>query len=653
MASMTDDDFQAWLDAHGGEIARDDKTKEIPDPTGGIDDTGKPRRTTVVDSTIVKAKDGSTIELRRNPGPAGEAGGVPGYEVVNRNDKPASTRAEKPSSVQVEGTPDSSKPGGFDNERPVKASHWPDGRVTYEPLTPAETEEWRKSRERSRNPGGITDAEQGQAAKEAAAAAKPVIREHNGALVSVAPDGTVTTIAAAAPKEGRAVVNGVLYEKQPDNTWKPVAGTDRVTAGGVVYEKGADGQYKPVAGKTAPTRYTINGNVWEVVEGEDGKATLRKLPKEGERPLPSRWSGWQPDTAKPDAGLSDRTVEIRKAVETGDLTPEEGQTILTEAADAIKASREHEKNQEAIRQAQTQTATTERGQDVSLADQRMSSATSGFQTALQTTAEGNKYLPKGSSLGYEALMASLGVQRMHAAQMGGLATPGRTNPNQPYVGPAGPANPNQPVPPVGAPASVGQAAAPAAPAPPIVSSAPPAAMQPVAPPAAGAPPPPLPAPIFRPPPMDPGQAVVPPPPPPSPLSLTGTPSQQAGQLAQQAALSAAGGNPALMSQPMAPPTAQPPEAPPPVAPPGPPAMAPPAPEAGPPQSSLFNPTLSFNFDQQGAPMPAAVASVAPQPGGQPGAPGAPQWGAADTEDALRRAGVPESVILQARQHFFG
>src|SRR4030095_9587737 len=63
-------------------------------------------------------------------------------------------------SIQIEGTPDPNAPGGFDNERPRKVTRGANGEeVKVEPLSAAEMKDWRESRERSRNPGGLTDAD--------------------------------------------------------------------------------------------------------------------------------------------------------------------------------------------------------------------------------------------------------------------------------------------------------------------------------------------------------------------------------------------------------------------------------------------------------------------------------------------------------------
>jgi hypothetical protein len=59
--------------------------------------------------------------------------------------------------IQIEGTPNGQ---GFDNERPVMVTRDASGKITESrPLTPAEEKDWRENRERSRNPGGKTDAE--------------------------------------------------------------------------------------------------------------------------------------------------------------------------------------------------------------------------------------------------------------------------------------------------------------------------------------------------------------------------------------------------------------------------------------------------------------------------------------------------------------
>ena len=61
---------------------------------------------------------------------------------------------------QVEGTPDPTAPGGFNNEQPRNVWRNADGQEIWaEPLSPAEMDAWRENRERSRNPGQKTDTE--------------------------------------------------------------------------------------------------------------------------------------------------------------------------------------------------------------------------------------------------------------------------------------------------------------------------------------------------------------------------------------------------------------------------------------------------------------------------------------------------------------
>lgn len=63
--------------------------------------------------------------------------------------------------VQIEGTPDPGKQGGFDNERPVKVTRDAKGNQVglAVPLTGKDLEDWRTDREKSRNPGNKTDKE--------------------------------------------------------------------------------------------------------------------------------------------------------------------------------------------------------------------------------------------------------------------------------------------------------------------------------------------------------------------------------------------------------------------------------------------------------------------------------------------------------------
>lgn len=140
------------------------------------------------------------------------------------------------STTQTEGTP--LPGGGFDNERPLMVTRGPDGKVIESrELTPSEMTEWRNNRERSRNPGGKTDAEVRADAD----------RNKPGAP-TLKPDGKGGTIAVQQMPDGS--IKTTPLPDVPSDKPSP----ERVTVNGVVYERGADGTYKPAAGIPAPTR---------------------------------------------------------------------------------------------------------------------------------------------------------------------------------------------------------------------------------------------------------------------------------------------------------------------------------------------------------------------------------------------------------------
>ena len=78
----------------------------------------------------------------------------PAPKPATTNTSTASPSVPPGSIPQIEGTPIPGKPGQFDNTQPIRVWHTPDGRVIYEPLTPAEVLDW----ERKKN-GGKTNAE--------------------------------------------------------------------------------------------------------------------------------------------------------------------------------------------------------------------------------------------------------------------------------------------------------------------------------------------------------------------------------------------------------------------------------------------------------------------------------------------------------------
>lgn len=154
MAQMTDAELQRWLDQHGGETGRHDIEEEVDDPTRA-DSKGNPLKVKKVDRTEITAKDGATLTLRRAPGSLVSSPDAPQYDVVENTPPKAPTTAGQ-TEWHPEGTPDGQ--GGFDNSRPIMVRTVNGKREERSP-SGSELKDWNEAQQRSRNPGGKTDAD--------------------------------------------------------------------------------------------------------------------------------------------------------------------------------------------------------------------------------------------------------------------------------------------------------------------------------------------------------------------------------------------------------------------------------------------------------------------------------------------------------------
>lgn len=147
------------------------------------------------------------------------------------------------SKTQVEGTPDPSKPGGFDNERPVMVTRGPDGKVILsEPLTPAEKKQWDEERQQSRNPGGKTDAQIETERRQKEADDRAAADRNKPGAPTIKPDGKGGSIAVQTMPDGS--IKTTPLPGVPSDKPNP----ERVTVNGTIYERGADGTYAPAKG---------------------------------------------------------------------------------------------------------------------------------------------------------------------------------------------------------------------------------------------------------------------------------------------------------------------------------------------------------------------------------------------------------------------
>lgn len=368
---MNDDQLQAWLDQHGGEVGRKDNEKEVEDGSFNPQ-TGTPNKKKTVDSTTITAKDGATLTIRRDTSGSGST-----YQVIEntppRQTTQNPTTGQKPqgSTTQTEGTP--LPGGGFDNERPLMVTRGPDGKVIESrELTDPEARKWREDRERARN-GGKTDAEMRADADRNKPGAPTLKPDGKGGTIAVQtmPDGSIKT----------TPLPGVPSDKPTP---------DRVTVEGVVYERGADGTYKPAAGIPAPTK--------------GGKLPLGVKP-----PVFTR--------GNVGAELTRFNQELDQAVGRGEISKEDATGFYTtyhQAAQTFLSEQNNSDSQDATASGQQ---LTQRSQNMTQAGNRLNWANSAFQNA--ANADQQMLLGAGTT-GKSALVPLLTLQAGLANAAGGL-----------------------------------------------------------------------------------------------------------------------------------------------------------------------------------------------------------------------------------------
>lgn len=298
-----------------------------------------------------------------------------------------------------EGTPDGQ--GGFDNSRPIMAAYV-NGRRTGETRAPTadELKDWNEAGQRSRNPGGQSDAEvaaqqekdrQAQRQTEAnqraneAAARSARTEERNAETAASNARRAEAQEARAGRAEDRAEAAANRHQ-MPDGSW---------------LERGSDGVWRPMR-----------------TEGT------------GDDPLPASIPPYQPNFEDParDFGIGARRAQLQAAVSAGTITP-------AQAAAEIKANREQAqvaatnrgidvRIQEGNRAAEQ----TERGRLTTEAGQRANLASSLFGGASRNAAAA-KILPGSGGAVADAFLAEIGLGQHTAQSMGGMNYPGQWNPN--------------------------------------------------------------------------------------------------------------------------------------------------------------------------------------------------------------------------------
>jgi len=410
-----DDEINTWFTSHGRVISAET-----------IED-----RTSVVGGPLIRYtfEDGAVLTIRPPKYENGEM--TRPQEIVGRELPKPKEQSGKPSgsTTTFEGTPDPSKPGGFDNERPRKVTRGPNGElISADPLSPTEMDEWRESRERSRNPGGKTDKE---LRDEAAAAARnadanqpqpisaPPTQPY---IVERLPDGQIRTTKnpnyqGEAPKPGASIQtrggDGYLYIVPIDANGTP--GQARRVEG-VPPEQPAP---KPV--QPSQILNTDNGPVEVIRDPQTGQII-------GTRPVPGTQQ--RPTTGgptMPQIVLGQSEAAVRAAYEQArndpNMTPAQRQAFVNSVIQTAQLT---------IQEANV--FQSQRNSDITLATTKLNEMRSGLKDALTFVVGLNGKLPPGSDLGAKAFVAMLNLQ-MSMAQRSGLYD----IPMSPQSRPGGPA----------------------------------------------------------------------------------------------------------------------------------------------------------------------------------------------------------------------
>src|SRR5215471_1096735 len=196
----------------------------------------------------------------------------------NKTYRPLTTAAELAAAgftPRIEGAYDATT-GQYDNEHPVMVVRGPNGTIlTQRELTSAELQTWHEDRQRSRNPGNLTDEQVYQRGRQAAA--DEISRQQNERAAAAAARANVSVrdgpnglqAIAVDPATGKVTATDI-----PGTRGKP----DQVTVGGAVYERQPDGSYARAQGLPGPpgSLVTIGNDQYWAQPNPDGPPTLTR-----------------------------------------------------------------------------------------------------------------------------------------------------------------------------------------------------------------------------------------------------------------------------------------------------------------------------------------------------------------------------------------
>lgn len=345
-----------------------------------------------------------------------------------------------------EGTPDPSKPGGFDNDRPIWVVRDKDGNAVWSgPLTQQQREQWERDRNESAGRGRKTDAE--LAAANEQATDERQVATHPGWVQVTRKKGNDTKIVYRDPQ---GVEHATLPEKPAE------AKTELVTINGQRYQvrrtPGTAGQPdkiewfdpsgKPLAappvevGKPHTEVVTVNGRRYTTTVttlpeggvkienfGPDGKP-IAEIPQSGAVNLPADFPRYTPDLTKRGQGL----IEYQQAVDQWMAanpnhpfaTWDNRQKVLSEAIGTAQVITGEFNVAAGILREAYQGAYTQRSQDITQAGNRLTAANTQVQQALSTIEKLGPYLGAAPGDAGRLFLGLQAAQMAHGTLMGGM-----------------------------------------------------------------------------------------------------------------------------------------------------------------------------------------------------------------------------------------
>ncbi len=405
-----------WLRQHGGQKSRSDEVDRIV--TGTDPSNNQPMYANVNKATVV-ANDGAKRVFYVTGG-AGGSGHT--YTLIGE--------ATPTEGAKTDRVPVSKKtitlPGDGGPEVKVTVTSYSDGSTFSDMSEPDPTVEtkWEKNADGSLTKitmkNGVVTAREAQAPKEPDQKYTQARQdETTGKWFGLTKDGKWEEMPGGpglTPKEPKSKYSAT---KQDPTTGKWFGMTP---AGEWEAMEGGPGVAKPT-GKT----HTINGVLYTEELDASGQITgLKRVPMTGGP------SGNAPPIPTPadsqEAGIQQLNTyrqTLRQMELTGELSPEESKEAFRIAHEAQQAHLNAAiKASEGVYSTNVQ----QRGQDIQLANQRMSSSVTAMQNSMQNVMALNQVVQPGSQAAAKSLPAMMALQLMMSGAMGGTATPAREQP---------------------------------------------------------------------------------------------------------------------------------------------------------------------------------------------------------------------------------